>query len=89
MDKTMVEALAKAAGLGKALADHPADVHAAATQALDTAGAILYPTDPTVEPWPPMRAGSGLAGMATRGTGRTETAPTQQQRGMNAGGTGR
>ncbi|MDR3537965.1 MAG: hypothetical protein P4L71_15830 [Acetobacteraceae bacterium] len=60
MDKTLIAALAKAAGLDKALADHPEDVYAAAAQALNTAGAIRYPTDPTAEPWPPMRAGTGL-----------------------------
>ena len=60
MDKSMVEALTKAAGLEKALADHPDDVHAAAAQALNTANAIRYPADPAVEPWPPMRAGTGL-----------------------------
>jgi hypothetical protein len=56
MDKTLIAALAKAAGLDKALADHPDDVYAAAAQALNTANAIRYPTDPVVEPWPPMRA---------------------------------
>jgi hypothetical protein len=60
MDKTLIAALAKAAGLGKALVDHPEDVYGAAAQALNTAGAIRYPTDPAAEPWPPMRAGVGL-----------------------------
>lgn len=60
MDKTLIAALAKAAGLERALNDHPDDVHAAAAQALNTAGAIRYPTDPTAEPWPPMRPGVGL-----------------------------
>lgn len=69
MDKTMVEALAKAAGLDKALADHPADIHAAAAQALGTASVIRYPTDPAVEPWPPMRAGTGLGGTGSGGAG--------------------
>ena len=59
MDPTII-ALAKAAGLDKALAEFPDDVQAAAEQALNNAGAVLVPTDPTVEPWPPMRAGDGL-----------------------------
>ncbi len=49
--------LAKAAGLDKALALFPEDVQAAAEQALHNAGAVKVPTDPAVEPWPPMRAG--------------------------------
>jgi hypothetical protein len=58
MDKALVEMLARAAGLDKALADYPADVFGAAEQALNTANAIRYPTDPAAEPWPPMRAES-------------------------------
>jgi hypothetical protein len=53
MDPTIV-ALAKAAGLDKALAEFPADIEAAAAQALGHAEAVLYPTDPAAEPWPPM-----------------------------------
>lgn len=60
MDKALIEALAKAAGLDKALAEYPDDVRAAAAQALNTAGVIRYPTSPAAEPWPPMRAGAGL-----------------------------
>jgi hypothetical protein len=56
----IVIALARAAGLGKALAEFPDDVQAAAEQALNNAGAVKVPTDPTVEPWPPMQAGIGL-----------------------------
>lgn len=56
MDKQLIAALAKAAGLEKALADYPDDVEAAAAQALGTAAAVRYPTDPAAEPWPPMRA---------------------------------
>jgi thiamine pyrophosphate-dependent acetolactate synthase large subunit-like protein len=56
----IITALAKAAGLDKALAQFPQDVQAAAEQALANAGAIKVPTDPAVEPWPPMRAGVGL-----------------------------
>ncbi len=60
MDKDLIAALAKAAGLDKAWAEFPDDVAAAVTQALNTAGAIRYPADPAAEPWPPMRAGTGL-----------------------------
>ncbi|HBK06130.1 MAG TPA: hypothetical protein DDZ81_09720 [Acetobacteraceae bacterium] len=59
MDPVVI-ALAKAAGLDKALAEFPDDVAAAAAQALNNAGAVRVPTDPVVEPWPPMRAGIGL-----------------------------
>ena len=59
MDAVVI-ALAQAAGLGKALAQFPEDVRAAAEQALNNAGAVRVPTDPTVEPWPPMRPGIGL-----------------------------
>ena len=59
MDPIIV-ALAKAAGLEKALAEFPDDVAAAAAQAMNNAGAVRYPTDPAAEPWPPMRAGDGL-----------------------------
>ncbi|MGH7210993.1 MAG: hypothetical protein ACREF1_05975 [Acetobacteraceae bacterium] len=60
MDDAMIAALARAAGLDKALADFPDDVAAAVAQALATAGAIRVPDDPAAEPWPPMRAGIGL-----------------------------
>ncbi len=60
MDKDLIIALARAAGLDKALADFPDDVFAAAQQALGNAGAIAVPTDPAAEPWPPMRPGAGL-----------------------------
>jgi thiamine pyrophosphate-dependent acetolactate synthase large subunit-like protein len=55
-----IAALARAAGLDKALADFPDDVEAAAAQALTNAHAIRIPTDPAAEPWPPMRPGLGL-----------------------------
>ena len=58
MDRQLVAAIARAAGLDKALAEFPEDVAAAAAQAQTTAHAIQYPTEPTAEPWPPMRAGS-------------------------------
>ena len=60
MDEQLVALLARAAGLEKALAEFPEDVAAAAAQALNNAGAIQLPTDPAAEPWPPMRAGTGL-----------------------------
>jgi hypothetical protein len=56
----IVIALARAAGLDEALALFPDDVRAAAEQALNNAGVVRVPTDPAVEPWPPMRAGVGL-----------------------------
>jgi hypothetical protein len=56
----IVEALARAAGLEKALDEYPDDIAAAAAQALNNAGAVKVPTDPAAEPWPPMRAGVGL-----------------------------
>lgn len=59
MDPIII-ALARAAGLDKALAAFPDDVEAAAKQALNNAGVIQVPTDPAAEPWPPMRAGAGL-----------------------------
>ena len=55
MDPT-VAALAKAAGLDKALANFPDDIEAAAGQAMGHADAVMVPTDPADEPWPPMRA---------------------------------
>jgi hypothetical protein len=60
MDQQLVAALARAAGLDKALAEFPDDVAEAAAQALNNAGAIRVPDDPAAEPWPPMRAGAGL-----------------------------
>ena len=60
MDQQLIAALARAAGLDKALAEFPDDVAAAAAQALNNAGVVQVPTDPTAEPWPPMRAGAGL-----------------------------
>ena len=55
-----IAAVARAAGLDKALSDFPEDVEAAAAQALNNAHAIRIPTDPAAEPWPPMRPGIGL-----------------------------
>ena len=59
MDPT-IAALAKAAGLDKALAAFPDDIEAAAAQALGHADAIKFPTDPADEPWPPMQAEATL-----------------------------
>ncbi len=59
MDAIIV-ALAKAAGLDKALAQFPDDVKAAAEQALNNAHGVQVPIDPAAEPWPPMQAGIGL-----------------------------
>jgi hypothetical protein len=56
----IVIALARAAGLDKALAEFPDDVKTAAEQALNNAGVIQVPADPAAEPWPPMRPGTGL-----------------------------
>jgi len=60
MDQQLVAALARAAGLDKALAEFPEDVAAAAAQAWNNAGVIQVPHDPAAEPWPPMRVGAGL-----------------------------
>ena len=60
MDKAMVELLARRAGLDKALAEFPEDVTAAAEQASGSVVKMKVPTDPRVEPWPPMRTGTGL-----------------------------
>src|SRR5689334_20430755 len=60
MDKATIELLARRAGLAKALAEFPDDVAAAAKQAADVMSKIKQPTDPAVEPWPPMKAGRGL-----------------------------
>ena len=56
----IIAALAKAAGLDKALAAFPEDVATAAAQALDNTGASTFPADPAAEPWPPMRAENAL-----------------------------
>jgi hypothetical protein len=60
MDKELIAKLARAAGLDKALAEFPDDVALAAVQALGNKDGIAYPNDPAAEPWPPMRAGTGL-----------------------------
>ncbi len=60
MDKEFVEALARRAGLDKALVEFPDDVAAAAEQAAGVMAKIKAPADPRAEPWPAMRAGDGL-----------------------------
>jgi hypothetical protein len=60
MEKAIIELLARRAGLDKALAEFPEDVAAAAEQASGSVARMKAPTDPRAEPWPPMRAGSGL-----------------------------
>ena len=60
MDRTIIELLARRAGLDKALAQFPDDVTAAAEQAESAAARMKPPSDPRAEPWPPMRAGGGL-----------------------------
>lgn len=56
----IVVALAKAAGLEKALEQFPDDIALAAAQAMNNTDGVKVPTDPAAEPWPPMQAGLGL-----------------------------
>ena len=56
MDKQLVAALARIAGLDRALAEFPDDVAAAASQASLHRGVMQAPESPADEPWPPMRA---------------------------------
>jgi hypothetical protein len=60
MDKELMHALARRAGLDKALAEFPDDVAAAADQAASVTARIKAPEDPRAEPWPAMRPGDGL-----------------------------
>jgi hypothetical protein len=60
MDKGTIEPLARHAGLNKALEEFPDDVAAAARLASDSVSRMKAPTDPRAEPWPRMRAGTGL-----------------------------
>lgn len=60
MSDDLMVALARAAGLDKALERFPDDVRAAFAQARRTGGGVASPTDPAAEPWPPMRAGPEL-----------------------------
>jgi hypothetical protein len=60
MDQATIELLARRAGLDKALREFPEDVTAAANQANGSIERMKAPTNPRAEPWPPMKAGSGL-----------------------------
>jgi hypothetical protein len=60
MVKAAIELLARRAGLDKALAEFPEDVEAAAKHATGSVARMKAPTDPRAEPWPPMKAGTGL-----------------------------
>jgi hypothetical protein len=60
MDKALMAALARLAGLDRALAEFPDDVAAAAAQAAGHREAMRAPEAPAAEPWPPMRPGVGL-----------------------------
>jgi len=60
MSDDLMVALARAAGLDKALAQFPDDVRAAYEQARRTGGAVGSPDNPVAEPWPPMQAGPDL-----------------------------
>jgi hypothetical protein len=60
MDKELMQALARRAGLDKALAEFPDDVAAAADSANTVTARIKVPADPRAEPWPAMKPGDGL-----------------------------
>jgi len=55
MTEQEIEAIARAAGLDKALKEFHDDVSAAAKQAEDLRRALVKPLGPADEPWPPMR----------------------------------
>jgi hypothetical protein len=59
MDEALVAALARRAGLERALELFPEDIAIAAAQAEGTSAAIQAPASITAEPWPPMRPASG------------------------------
>jgi len=56
-EETEVLAIAKAAGLDKAIAEFRKDVLAAARSAADARSAFTATDDAAVEPWPPMKTG--------------------------------
>jgi hypothetical protein len=56
MEKSEILAIARAAGLGKALHEFREDVIAAALAAAHARNGFDDPRDPAAEPWPPMRA---------------------------------
>jgi len=60
MDEKLIEAMVQAAGLEKAMAEFPDDVTTAIREALTRRKSLGEALDPKVEPWPPMRPGSGL-----------------------------
>ncbi|HEU0217060.1 MAG TPA: hypothetical protein VFQ90_10385 [Stellaceae bacterium] len=60
MEQATIEVLARRAGLDKALKEFPEDVAAAARQAAGAVARMKAPADPRAEPWPPMKAGTGL-----------------------------
>ena len=60
MDTTLMEKIARLAGLDKALAEFPDDVAAAFAQAGLHRGIMHAPEDPAAEQWPPMTAGDTL-----------------------------
>ena len=60
MSDELMVALARAAGLDKALEKFPDDVRAAFNQARRTGGGVPSPDNPVAEPWPPMQAGPNL-----------------------------
>ena len=53
-----VKVLARRAGLGRAIAEYPEDVHAAAAAATAITSGLYEAHDAGIEPWPPMRVGS-------------------------------
>jgi hypothetical protein len=55
MEKTEVLAIARAAGLDKAVREFRDDVIAAAAAAAHACNGYDAPDDPAAEPWPPMR----------------------------------
>lgn len=60
MDKEIVAALARRAGLDKALKEFPDDVAAAAHQAAGAQSKMVPTSDPRAEPWPAMKPGETL-----------------------------
>lgn len=53
-----VEVLARRAGLARAIAEHPEDVHAAAAAAAAFTSGLYETDDVGIEPCPPMRVGT-------------------------------
>ena len=59
MEKTDILAVARAAGLDKAVREFRDDVMAAALAAAHARRGFEMPDDPAAEPWPPMRPSGG------------------------------